>query len=522
MPESKDQNLLFNKFRVINCLKKDACAAVYLADHIYLGKQIFLKTLCTQEQADPASFSRFKREAKILARLDHPNIIKVLDFGSWENYFYISFEYFKSRNLRALTNEGNLSQEQKIQLTVQLFTALQYAHENGVIHRDVKPENILIDDDGRLKLADFGLAISHDDRVVTSPASIVGTPAYMSPEQIRGETLSAASDLFSAGIVVFELFNGENPCLGRDAGQTINNILNFDAARVFDRLSGLPDTLPEILKNLLQKNPSQRWPNAAKVLSLLPGGEPVRAKSHLRRSIGGRRLQGSLAAFLLLLILAIIFYPKKMPPPPIPSAIHDSLRSSTQSVVDSQPTRLSVPDISKSLNILSQKTNGLLKEEDLVGEISRSAPGKLLVYCQPWAYVFINSTKIDSTPLFQPIILSPGEYELGLQHPQYPRFNQKILIRPGETFSMQVNLDTLCGFVTCRVFPWADVLVDGQLAGQTPLKSALRLAFGKHELRFRNPRFRDFTREIAVRKSDTLHVEFNFEAENKMSRNDSI
>ena len=182
--------ILFEKFEIIETLKKDEHAAVYLANHIFLGKKIILKSLNVSTVSDNQKIERFKREAKILAKLDHPNIIKVLDFGMHGDFFYISFEYFESKNLRQILQKENLNDEEKRNLVIQLFAGLEYAHNNGIIHRDLKPENILLGENHLLKISDFGLAQAESENFVTAQYSIVGTPSYMSPEQISGETIT--------------------------------------------------------------------------------------------------------------------------------------------------------------------------------------------------------------------------------------------------------------------------------------------------------------------------------------------
>ena len=266
MPNNKS-DILFDKFEIIDTLKKDQHTSVYLANHIYLGKKIILKTLSTKELPDQTFLERFRREAKILAQLDHHNLIKVLDFGTAGDNFYISFEYFEGKNLRKVINEDNLSDKQKIHISIQLLEALNAAHKNGVVHRDIKPENILVNAELELKIADFGLALARDDLFLTHKSTIVGTPGYMSPEQIRGEELTPQTDLFSSGIVIYELFTGQNPFIGNDINDTINNVLNYNIEKDVKQISSLPPEVRDLLSNLLKKNPNKRTKNALEALS---------------------------------------------------------------------------------------------------------------------------------------------------------------------------------------------------------------------------------------------------------------
>ena len=240
MNSENQKNELFGKFRISETIKQSKQGGVYIAHHLFLEKKIFLKTINLDQLTDPVTIDRFKREARVLAKFDHPNIIKVYDFGNWGNYFYISFEYFDAINLRELENERTLKDTDKLALTVQLVSGLNYAHKNRIIHRDLKPENILVNKDLKLKIADFGLALILNEPSVTEASSIVGTPAYMSPEQIRGEQLDERSDLFSLGILLLELFTGENPFLGKDTGSTLNNILTMDLSSGIDSNERLP------------------------------------------------------------------------------------------------------------------------------------------------------------------------------------------------------------------------------------------------------------------------------------------
>ncbi|MEE9430197.1 MAG: serine/threonine-protein kinase, partial [Melioribacteraceae bacterium] len=259
----------FEKFIIISCYKKDEHSAVYLAEHIYLDKKVILKVLNVKTLSDETRIDRFKREAKILAKLEHTNIIKVFDFGIYKDYFYISFEYFESDNLREVFNKGELAIEQKENLFVQMLRGLNYAHQKGIIHRDIKPENILVNKNFKLKITDFGLALPEFENFLTKQYSLLGTPAYMSPEQIKGEKLAHKSDLFSLGIVTYELFKGKNPFLGKDVNECVNNILSLDEKNLSKNIETIPQPINKILVKLLSKDISLRFQSATEVLSEL-------------------------------------------------------------------------------------------------------------------------------------------------------------------------------------------------------------------------------------------------------------
>jgi hypothetical protein len=189
---------------------------------------------------------------------------------------------------------------------------------------------------------------------------------------------------------------------------------------------------------------------------------------------------------------------------------------------DSQPA---APDAGQSSNdlknnkvVLQPEKSDAAKEEIKYLNIS----GKLDIECQPWAYVYIDSKKIDSTPLKDQIELPAGKYSLGLIHPEYPLFSKTIQIKANEVTFVKINLDTLVGYFDCKVYPWGDVFVDGSFKGQTPLKKPIHLSDGKHRLIIKNPEFKEFTKYIEIQKNDTMHFKLNFESIADISRSDSI
>jgi serine/threonine protein kinase len=528
----ESRNILFEKFEIISCLKKDAFSAVYLADHIYLGKKIILKTLSKENLTDPSVLLRFQREAKILARLDHPNIIKVLDFGTYENNFYLSFEYFAGRNLRQVLAKRRLSHQEKTAVFIQILKGLDYAHNSRIIHRDIKPENILIGPELQVKIADFGLAQGADETTLTNKSSIVGTPCYMSPEQIKGEVLTSQSDLFSLGIVAYELFSGTNPFIGKDVSTTFTNILKDDDERLFDGLVEVPENIRESIKGLLQHSKSKRPQSAGAVLRNFGVAyqEPARGSSgELKKA----RLRPALGYAVLFSVLAFAVISMVM-------ALMRAERSGEKAILQEeiQPVSLAAGD-----SLIATKPNGEVpintahavtaakgpqpRIDSLMrtltdASILSDVPGKLFIRCSPWADVYLDARKVATTPLEDSIRLFAGEYELKLRHPEYPAFIRKLVIQPMETLVIQVRLDTLFGYLDCKIYPWGEIYLDDRYYGQTPLPKPICLNPGEHRLSIKNPAFDKIEEFIRIARKDTLRYKLNFEMLVRSTRDETL
>jgi serine/threonine protein kinase len=500
------KGLLFDKFEIIETLKKDQHTSVYLANHIYLGKKIVLKTLSTDELPDKTLLDRFKREAKILARLDHPNLIKVLDFGTANNQFYISFEYFEAANLKKFKLDDN----QKILLCVQLLKALNAAHQNGFIHRDIKPENILVNSKLELKIADFGLALMRDEHLITQKSSIVGTPGYMSPEQIRGENLSSQSDLFSAGIVIYELFAGTNPFIGGDINETINKILNFNEDADLSDISSFSPGIQNLVKNLLQKKPGKRIKSASDALNLLG----IEEEQVTPGKTGKNKIKKSIlyisAAAVIGLSLITIFIKEDIP--------LDLVKQPTDNLTEEDMGKEGIEASDNNQNEIPGNNifQGTDNTEDdklqPAGEIK--SKGRLFIEVNPWADVYIDNKKIDTTPLESFIQLDESKYNLMLVHPDYPAYSEVIEIKSNEAKTIKINFTELFGFLDCKIFPWAEIYINGEYKSTTPLQKPITLTPGSYKLLIKNPDYPLLEKQITIKAKETLSVRINLNEDN--------
>ena len=508
MSEQANNQILFNRFRIETILQKDQSSCVYSAWHIYLDKKILLKTLHASDIDNREWLERFRREAKILARLDHPNIIRVLDFGSVKKDYYISFEYFESRNLRQIIQSRTLSTEHKRTVLIQLLRGLDIAHRNGIIHRDVKPENILVNDRWQVKLADFGLALSAGESNLTSKTSLIGTPAYMSPEQIRGEKIDERTDLFSAGIVAFEMYCGYHPFLGSDAKSTLNSILSFDHQTITEKL-GKDD--PLLIADLLQPFPKMRPVSAGEVLEKM-GIDPIEntliSTDNLLQPKKIYQLIAVIVVITLLMISGYIFYPEhkgKLPENADNKALADSVDLIK---IDTVVETVAAEKKKKQLQPISDIT----ASENQVNSTSTEATrGSLFLVTDPISDVFIDSGYHGKTPFRNPLSLPAGTHRLKLTHENFPDYFEDIQIVPGQTRIINYDLDTLFGYLSCQIYPWGIVLVDGKLIGETPLPGIIALTVGRHWITIENPGYPVFSDSLSIARQETTVYRINLE-----------
>src|ERR687891_1435236 len=206
--------LFDGRYRIVRKLGSGGMANVYLAEDEELGRRVAIKILNERHANDEQFVERFRREAKNAAGLSHPNVVSVYDRGEAEGSYYIAMEYVEGRTLKELlVARGPSPIGIAIDYTRQILSALRFAHRNGIVHRDIKPHNVIVDSEGRVKVMDFGIARAGTTQM-TEVGSIIGTAQYLSPEQARGAPVDQTSDLYSVGIVLYELLTGKVPFNG--------------------------------------------------------------------------------------------------------------------------------------------------------------------------------------------------------------------------------------------------------------------------------------------------------------------
>src|SRR5882757_4627808 len=209
--------IIDERYRVISRLGSGGMADVYLAQDQLLGREVAVKVLHQHFAEDQEFVERFRREASSAAALSHPNIVGIFDRGEWNGTYYIAMEYVAGRSLKSIVREdGPLDPIVAIDIVIQILRAARFAHRRGVIHRDLKPHNVILDEEGRARVTDFGIARAGASDM-TMTGSIMGTAQYLSPEQAQGHAVSETSDLYAVGVVLYELLTGNVPFEGDSA-----------------------------------------------------------------------------------------------------------------------------------------------------------------------------------------------------------------------------------------------------------------------------------------------------------------
>ncbi len=256
-----------NRYEVIKEIGKGGMANVYLAFDTILNRQVAIKILKGDMANDPVSLERFKREANTSTKLFHPNAVDVYDVGEQGNMHYIVMEYVKGHTLKQLIKRrGALPAKEAVWIMKQLTSALLEAHKNGIIHRDIKSQNVLIKDDGTVKLADFGIAVLNNAMQLTSKGSILGSVHYLAPEIAKGGQASMQSDIYSLGIVFYELLTGDVPFKADTPVQVALEHINKDVPRVRKFNPEIPVSVENIVVKATARSLQERYDNAAIML----------------------------------------------------------------------------------------------------------------------------------------------------------------------------------------------------------------------------------------------------------------
>jgi len=537
-------NLPFNsikEFTINELIHEGPYTLVFRGRQTNLKRDVLIKLLKPSGGDDLKK--RFEREARVYARLNHPNIVSVFDFGEKEKYLYIILEYVHGTNLKILlANHKNLPFDIVQEIGCAVLSALEHAAKNNVVHRDVKPANILIDKEGRVKVADFGLAMIGDEPNLTQQQAMVGTPAYMSPEQITGEEIDERSDLFSFAALIYELLFNEQAFGSESYSTCINNILNETPQHLLNIDPEIPQEFLVFIKQCLQKDKDQRFINistALKEWESIKNDSQESAQNFLTNRVielsvlgtdkinfekqGEKKEKAILKKVLVLvvsftIIIILVWWSYRNVESETP--IINTKLDSTIIAKNDPTTHLAKPDSStKDSMILTAdgKNKSTLKtddkipaikieDEEIKAEKKEILTARLDLVITPWAKVYVDDVLIDSHLVKKQIPVLAGEHVLTFEHPRFETETQVVSFSPNELTQVQWSFWDKTGFLKIEVRPWAHVYINDEFYDTTPVNRPIRIPAGRKILELRHPSLLNHRELIDIKAADTLNL----------------
>jgi serine/threonine-protein kinase len=457
--------VLAGRYEVLAVLGRGGMGTVYSArDHV-IDETVALKVLRPEIAESPEFAQRFVSEVRLARRVTHPNVCRIHEYGEDRGLRFLVMELVEGRDLTRVLAAGALAPGRALEIAVQAADALQAIHAAGIVHRDLKTANLMVDGAGAVKLMDFGIAkpVGGGGQAAAPSGYVVGTPEYMSPEQGRGRPVDARSDIYALGVVVYELFTGHVPFHADTPIATL--MMHVDAPPPLDD-PALPPPVVAVLRRALAKDPGDRFPTAKAMADALRGRGTLRvarASPHARRGV-------VLAALVLVGgWMAWRSIPATAPPPPeVPSPVlaepsGPALPSpEPASAAPPSPAAVTMPsatlrpspprsspatgDVEPSLPPPATLAPAVAAPSSPVSVAPAAAPpstiartGGLLVVVKPWADISIDGVPRGQTPLAR-IEVTPGTHQIVLTHPMYQPWVRRVVVAPGETARLDVDL----------------------------------------------------------------------------------
>ena len=482
-------------YKILKELGRGGTSTCYLAVKPPLERETLLKVLYPHLATDREVFSRFEQEARIMSRLRHPNVLQILDFGNLDDTYFIAAEFIEGELLDKVVAEKKITPEEATSIIMGILQALSYVHQRNIIHRDVKPSNILITEEGIPKLTDFGLAWTKSVQGITQEGTFLGTPSYMSLEQLKGDKVDNRTDIYSLGLVWLELITGEKAYPGENYGEIIQSILTKPPAGINKLEQKAPQELVQIIKKMIEKPKDQRYKNADEIIYELNKLQGVKTSRLLAfTKIKGIQVPRWSGWAIAMVFLAFVGWNMKKLYSLKPTPTHRSEKIGDRK----QETEFRKQEIG----------NGKQEIASITPSPASNIQHSLYINVIPYAKIYLNDTLIGESPPGLQTKVAPGEYTLTLSNPQLPSITKQIEIKGAQ--DIQINLLEEVSYLSFIVNPWAEVLVDGVLHGTTPLKDPLILSPGKHEIKLHNPYYEDYIDTLNLERGDTTQVKFKF------------
>lgn len=493
-------------------ISESATTSVYRAYDESLGRDVLLKVLHRHLAHDEPVRQRFMREARACAALHSEYIVQVFDLRDHEGSPAIVMEYVEGRSLKDVIADGNTRTfpfARKV--AVHVLSGLAEAHSRGIIHRDIKPGNILVSSSGTIKIADFGLAQVAVAPALTSEGMVVGTPAYFAPEVIQGQPADPRSDLFSLGATLVETLTGDRLFEGDTYSECLNRISLFKTDSLDHLAAASSPEFVAFLKRLMDPDRSRRFSTPAEALAALGQksashtGFLIPEKSRPGRGVVRR------AGLLLVpaaLLAGVVFLVRMSTNPPGP-ATNNALAgqdSSSGTVAETAGSGNAAEHGRREPPAAG--TSGA--HPDSVAAIPDQEFGTLSIAGNRGAGVRIDDQPVGELPLEHPLRVQPGSHTVVLTLAPYEPFVQVVRVDPGRDVTVNAEFRQSTGYLRCLAKPWAEIYIDDLYRDMTPIDRPIAVSGGTHRVRFHNPSFRDSVLDVSVLPRDTVELKVTF------------
>jgi len=551
--------------KIIQTVATGGTAVLFKAVQTSLDRIVAVKRLHAHLTDDENFTRRFILEAKAAASLDHPNIVRVIDFGEVDGSYQMVMEFVEGDSLKEVMERWRpVKFDLALCAVHQILMGLEHAHSKGIVHRDIKPGNVMLTEQGKVKITDFGLAkLTQSSQSHTADDSILGTPLYMSPEQAFGESVDQRSDLFSLGTVLYELLTGRQPFASDNYMGVIQNIINRDVPRPRQLVPDLPAEVESIVGKALARDrdnrfqsarqfrqriedymgPTQLEATAARLKVLLENNTitrefkaPTPEPQHAR---GGRRAAAGVVLFAVLAAgtAAVLMKPallERVTGVPAgtlqradaidPGVYHfdmsevvdidhepiDTAATSTRSPFQTAPagngapgirTPVESPDVTPMATTrppaVTQKKPEPEPEQKPVARI-----GFLSVASTPAAEVWVDGVYKGDAPV--KLELRSGRHSVELRHPNYEPYQENLRITSGELSRRNVTMKKMQGSISLATQEGAELFVDGERYGMTPIMRPIVLDAGRHMLSLKKQGYFEWSSEVTIESKKTL------------------
>jgi len=502
------------RYKIIKSLKKGGINDVFLAFDNLKRRKCIIKLLNTEVVSDEEIIRRFEREAKILKKLKHKNIVRFYDFAKFDDTFGIIIEFVEGNSLKNLIKENRIQDEDvRMFIIFEILKGVNYLHKKGIIHRDLKPSNILISNKGEVKISDFGLSLSIEETRITGSGEVLGTPSYIAPEIFEGKKYSFQSDIFSLGVIFYEIFSGENPFSAETVVETMSKIVTKRQNSLF--LRGLTsEHLSSVIDKMLEKKPERRFKNIEQILKeiaiyeekVIRGRDKIKGEVYLET----QDKKFSAVPYILSLLLIFIFSGYKENDS---SELNERKEMKISNVLTSEINKNTEP-----AEPLIKKNIALKKVKEIREVNPEFKKGYLKINVYPWAHVFIDETVKITTPYSNLIELKPGIYQILLRNPDFPEIKKNIEISSGETLNLNIDLKKELSFLNINITPWAEVNLEGGKVVYTPLAEPIGVKPGSLRLIIKNPYFYEIDTILFAPKGETLNFTYEFKNEKNLHK----